>query len=75
MVLSGTGNTYSGTTRVNAGTLAVNGSLLSGGNVIVDGGTLSGSGTVGNVFVNGGGTLLARQHRRRRHAHRQFGVA
>jgi autotransporter-associated beta strand protein len=49
--------TYSGSTSVSEGTLIVNGSLSSTGNVYLYGGTLSGSGSVGNVFLDGGATL------------------
>ena len=45
-------NTYSGLTAVNAGILAVNGSLAGPVSVGADG-TLGGSGTVGNVTVDG----------------------
>jgi autotransporter-associated beta strand protein len=51
-------NTYLGATTVGGGTLLVNGSLADTENVIVtDKATLGGSGTVGNVTVNSGGTL------------------
>ena len=50
-------NTYSGPTTISQGHLAVNGELLSSGNVQVNNATLTGTGSVGNVFVNGGGTL------------------
>ena len=57
MVLSGTGNTYTGTTTVNAGTLAVNGSSSPAATSSVDGGVLSGSGIMNGLFVNGSGQL------------------
>jgi len=51
-------NTYLGATTVGGGTLLVNGSLVDTENVIVtDKATLGGSGSVGNVTVNSGGTL------------------
>jgi autotransporter-associated beta strand protein len=51
-------NTYQGDTIVSAGTLLVKGSIDSTQNVIVStNATLGGSGTVGNVTVNSGGTL------------------
>lgn len=47
-------STFNGATNVNAGTLLVNGDL-SGSNVTVNaGGILGGTGTVGNLAVNGG---------------------
>ena len=50
-------NTYSGPTTISQGNLVVNGELLSSGNIQVNNATLAGTGSVGNVFVNGGGTL------------------
>ena len=51
-------NTYMGDTVVSAGTLLVNGSIDSNQNVNVStNATLGGSGSVGNVTVNSGGTL------------------
>lgn len=48
-------NTYTGVTTVSAGELKVNGSLSKTGTVTVtSGGRLSGSGTVGNIQVEGG---------------------
>jgi autotransporter-associated beta strand protein len=49
-------NTYTGATTVSAGKLVVDGSISSS-TVTVQGGTLSGSGTVGGLIVNTGGTL------------------
>jgi autotransporter-associated beta strand protein len=63
---SGTGTTilagnssYTGPTTVSAGSLIVNGSLSGGSALSVNGGTLSGTGSVGAVTVNSGGTLAA----------------
>ena len=53
LTLSGI-NTFTGGTTVSGGTLLVNGSI---GDVEVDGGVLGGSGTLGAVAVNAGGTL------------------
>jgi T5SS/PEP-CTERM-associated repeat protein len=49
-------NTYTGATTVSAGKLVVDGSI-SLSTVTVQGGTLSGSGTVGGLIVNTGGTI------------------
>jgi autotransporter-associated beta strand protein len=50
--------TFDGSTTVNGGTLLVNGSLAAASTVTVNnGGTLSGSGSVGSVTVNVGGTI------------------
>ncbi|MES2470406.1 MAG: autotransporter-associated beta strand repeat-containing protein [Verrucomicrobiota bacterium] len=54
LTLQGT-NSYTGLTLVNGGTLAVNGSLP--GSTEVNNGILSGTGTVGTVDVQSGGTL------------------
>ena len=55
--LSGT-NSYTGITTINGGSLAVNGSIVSSQGVIVNsGGTLAGTGTVGALTVNSGGSL------------------
>ncbi|WP_438479946.1 beta strand repeat-containing protein [Oleiharenicola lentus] len=51
-------NTYTGTTNVENGTLVVNGSLAANGITTVNtSGRLSGSGSVGTLFVVDGGTL------------------
>ncbi|MGH6644859.1 MAG: autotransporter domain-containing protein, partial [Bradyrhizobium sp.] len=48
-------SSFAGPANVNGGTLAVNGDITSMSSVIVNsGGTLGGTGTVGNVAVNGG---------------------
>lgn len=55
--LSGT-NTYSGATTINNGVLSITGSTSSTGAVAVNsGGTLSGTGSVGNVTLAGGGSI------------------
>jgi autotransporter-associated beta strand protein len=55
--LSGTSN-YTGATTINGGTLAVSGSILTSSGVTVNsGGTLSGTGAVPSVAINGGGTI------------------
>jgi autotransporter-associated beta strand protein len=52
-------NTYTGTTDVSGGTLLVNGSIASSSLTRVNnGGTLGGTGTVGNMQVNSGGTFV-----------------
>jgi fibronectin-binding autotransporter adhesin len=54
---SGT-NSYTGITTINAGSLAVNGSIVGSQGVVVNsGGTLAGTGSVGAVTVNSGGSL------------------
>lgn len=50
-------NTYSGGTSVNAGTLVVDGSANNTSVSVNNGGTLSGSGSVGGIVVNLGGTV------------------
>lgn len=57
LVLSGN-NAYTGPTNVTAGTLVVNGSISTSSlTTVSSGATLMGSGTVGALTVNGGGTL------------------
>lgn len=57
LTLSGI-NTYTGATNVNAGTLEVDGSIATSSLTTVNnGGTLTGTGTVGNLQVNSGGTF------------------
>lgn len=53
MVIAST-NTYTGPTSVNAGTLRVSGSIAGSSLTTVIGGTLSGTGTVGPLRLNGG---------------------
>jgi autotransporter-associated beta strand protein len=50
-------NTYTGTTTVNSGTLIINGNISTSLTTIKSGGTLGGSGYVGGLSVEGGGTL------------------
>jgi autotransporter-associated beta strand protein len=58
VILSGA-NTYSGPTNVNAGTLDVTGSIAKSSlSTVASGATLTGTGTVGAVQINSGGTLL-----------------
>jgi autotransporter-associated beta strand protein len=60
LILTGTGNTYTGNTTVNAGELQINGSKTgtSGTVTVNSGGTLAGSGTMARpVVVESGGTL------------------
>jgi autotransporter-associated beta strand protein len=57
LVLSGS-NTYTGGTTVSAGTLLVNGTQASGTVNVKSGATLSGSGTIGVLYVSAGGTVL-----------------
>lgn len=57
LILAGN-NTYSGVTNINAGTLVVTGSTATSSMTTVDtGATLMGSGTVGALTINSGGTL------------------
>jgi uncharacterized protein with beta-barrel porin domain len=57
VILSGA-NTYTGATNVNSGTLEVDGSVATSILTTVNGGaTLTGTGTVGNAQINGGGTF------------------
>lgn len=56
MTLSGDNSAFTGTTVINAGQLNVTGEL--GGDVqVTRGGWLTGTGTLGNVFVSGGSTV------------------
>lgn len=56
--ISGTGNTYTGATSVNAGKLVVNGNISTSVSTTVSGtGTLGGSGAVGNLVAQSGGTV------------------
>jgi outer membrane autotransporter protein len=57
LILSGTGNSYTGLTTVSGGILSVNGSILSSSGVVVDGGTLGGTGDVPSVTVATGGSV------------------
>ena len=59
LILSATGNSYTGATRVNAGTLLVNGTTTgTGAMTVYTGATLGGSGTIaGAVTVQAGATL------------------
>ena len=50
-------NTYSGPTTVSAGTLDVDGSLSSSSVTVNSGGTLGGTGMVGAITDNSGGTV------------------
>jgi autotransporter-associated beta strand protein len=51
-------NTYTGATTINGGVLSITGSLASTGAVAVNtGGTLSGTGSVGNVTLENGGSI------------------
>ncbi|NBR29859.1 MAG: hypothetical protein EBT83_15850, partial [Betaproteobacteria bacterium] len=50
-------NTYTGATLVNAGTLVYNGTNTSTATTVGSGATLMGSGSIGNVTVNSGGTI------------------
>jgi fibronectin-binding autotransporter adhesin len=55
MTLSGNSTSTAGTFNLNSGAVVVTGSLASGGNVMVAGNSsLSGTGSVGNVTLNGG---------------------
>ncbi|WP_421724478.1 hypothetical protein [Bauldia sp.] len=56
LILSGT-NTYSGQTNINAGTVQVDGSAINSAVNVGDGGTLAGTGAVGMVTVESGGTV------------------
>ena len=60
MVLSAD-HTNTGVVHVQGGTLEVNGSFPGDGAVVVSGGALSGSGSVGNVTVTGGGALAVEE--------------
>jgi autotransporter-associated beta strand protein len=50
-------NTYTGATTINAGTMLVAGTAANSAFTVASGGTLGGSGTVGAVTVDAGGTL------------------
>ena len=50
-------NTYTGATTINDGILSVNGSIANSSTTVNMGGTLGGSGIVGNVTMNSGGTF------------------
>ena len=56
LTLTGT-NTYTGPTTVSAGQLVVNGSSSSSAHTVGNGGTLGGTGTVGALVVQNGGTI------------------
>lgn len=56
MTLSGT-STYSGATTVSGGELVVDGAANSSTVTVNDGATLSGSGSIGGLIVNAGGTI------------------
>lgn len=56
LVIGGTGN-LSGDTTVNAGTLEVNGAIAASDVTVNDGAVLSGSGSVGGIVLNLGGTV------------------
>jgi fibronectin-binding autotransporter adhesin len=56
LVLSGN-NTYTGATTVSAGTLIVNGNSGSSNFTVRSGASLGGTGTVGNLTIQSGGTL------------------
>jgi autotransporter-associated beta strand protein/T5SS/PEP-CTERM-associated repeat protein len=56
ITFSGT-SSFSGTTAINSGTLAVTGSLVNSTTQINSGATLAGTGTLGAVTINDGGTI------------------
>lgn len=56
LTLSGINN-YSGTTLASAGTLVVDGSITNSSVIVQNGGTLAGSGSVGGIVLNTGGTI------------------
>jgi outer membrane autotransporter protein len=56
VTLSGN-NTHTGATNINAGKLDVNGTLTSSATSVNSGGTLGGTGALGNVTINSGGTI------------------
>jgi len=56
--ISGTGNTYTGATSVTAGKLVVNGNISTSVSTTISGtGALGGSGAVGNLIAQSGGTV------------------
>ena len=56
LTLNGASN-YSGTTTVEAGALVVNGSIAGSTTSVNSGATLSGTGSLGNVYIASGGTM------------------
>jgi autotransporter-associated beta strand protein len=50
-------NTYTGATSVAGGDLVVNGSIADSATTVLSGGTLSGTGTVGELTIENGGTV------------------
>lgn len=56
LALSGN-NTYTGPTTISGGTLVVNGNISTSTTTVENGGTLGGSGTVGSLVVQAGGTV------------------
>lgn len=56
-VLTGDGSLFTGTAAVNGGTLRVNGILSAVGTTVENGGRFGGTGTIGDLIVDNGGTL------------------